>query len=133
MGARFYNPENVSIGNDTIIGEGALLDGRDRLAIGDHVAIASEVMVYNAEHDIHSEHFHPKTEPVEIGNYAFIGPRAIILPGVIVGEGAIVAAGAVVTKDINPFTIVGGVPARVIGERKAKDLHYKVGRAAWFR
>jgi len=63
----------------------------------------------------------------------FIGPRAIILPGVTVGKGAVVAAGAVVTKDIPDFSIVGGVPAQIIGERKTKDLHYKLGRARWFR
>lgn len=133
MGLKLYNPENIRIGNDTIIGEGALFDGRDMLHIGNHVAFASEVMIYNAEHDIHSEHFHPITEPVTIEDYVFVGPRAIILPGVTIGHGAVVGAGAVVTKDVAPFTVVGGVPARVIGERANKDLHYKIGRAAWFR
>ena len=132
-GARFYNPLNISIGRDTIIGEGAVLDGRDTLVIGDHVDFASEVMVYNSQHDLESDDFHATKAPVRIKDYVFIGPRAIILPGVTVGKGAIVAAGAVVTKDVNDFEIVGGVPAKVIGERKNKDLNYKLGRAAWFR
>jgi len=68
-----------------------------------------------------------------IEDYCFIGPRAIILPGIKVGRGAIVAAGAVVTKDVPPFAIVGGVPAKIIGERKNKSLQYKLGRARWFR
>ncbi|MEX2007356.1 MAG: acyltransferase [Candidatus Levyibacteriota bacterium] len=130
--AVFYKPHNVRIGRDTIIGEGAVLDGRDKLIIGDHVAFATEVMVYNAEHDLKSEDFHATAAPVEIGDYVFIGPRAIILPGVKIGKGAVVAAGAVVTKDVEDYLIVGGVPAKVIGERK-KDLNYKLGRAAWFR
>lgn len=129
----FYNPRNITVGKDTIIGEKATLDGRAPLTIGDHVDIASEVMIYNGQHDIQSEDFHPTFAPVVIGDYVFIGPRAIILPGVTIGKGAIVGAGAVVTKDVAPFSIVGGVPAKVIGERKATDLHYQLKRAAWFR
>lgn len=133
MGAVFYFPEHIVIGQDSIIGENAVLDGRDKLVIGDHVDIASEVMIYNAEHDINDENFKAITGPVEIGDYVFIGPRAIILPGVKIGRGAVVAAGAVVTKDVSEFEIVGGVPAKVIGERKLKNPSYKLGRAAWFR
>jgi acetyltransferase-like isoleucine patch superfamily enzyme len=132
-GARFYNPGNIKIGRDSIIGEGAVLDGRDKLTIGDHVDIASEVMIYNSEHDVDSEDFRAVTAPVEIRDYVFVGPRAIILPGVKIGKGAVVGAGAVVTKDVDDFAIVGGVPAGVIGERKNKNLNYKLGRAAWFR
>lgn len=134
---RLYDPRNIVIGNDSIIGEGAVLDGRDSLAIGDHVAIASDVMIYNAEHNIHHEHFASDEGitrgSVIVDDYVFIGPRAIILPGVTIGKGAVVAAGAVVTKDIAPFAVVGGVPAKPIGERKNHDLHYHLGRARWFR
>lgn len=133
MGAKFFYPANIKIGEDTIIGNDVFLDGREKLTIGDHVDIASEVMVYNSEHDVNSEDFRAVSAPVEIGDYVFIGPRAIILPGVKIGRGAIVAAGAVVTKDVADYAIVGGVPADVIGERKLKDLHYKLGRARLFQ
>ena len=63
----------------------------------------------------------------------FIGPRAIILPGVKIGKGAVVGAGAVVTKDVAPFKVVGGVPAKEIGERKNKNPNYKLGRARLFQ
>lgn len=132
-GARFYNPHNIRIGKDSIIGEGSVLDGRDKLNIGNHVDIATEVMIYNCEHDINDPDFKAVCSPVEIGDYVFIGPRAIILPGVSIGKGAVIGAGAVVTKDVSEFAIVGGVPAQIIGERKNKDPHYKLGRAAWFR
>jgi acetyltransferase-like isoleucine patch superfamily enzyme len=132
-GARFYNPSNITIGKDTIIGEGAVLDGRASLTIGDHVDFASEVMVYNCQHDIHREDFGAQGGPVIIEDYVFLGPRVIILPGVTIGKGAVVAAGGVVTKNVEPFTIVGGVPAKVIGERIIKDPQYRLGRAAWFR
>ena len=133
MGAVFYDPRNIQIGEDTIIGERVVLDGRAKLIIGNHVDIASEVMIYNAQHDTSDEQFTAITKPVVIHDYVFIGPRAIVLPGVTIGKGAVVGAGAVVTKDVPEFAIVGGVPAQVIGERKNKDLHYRLGRAAWFR
>ncbi len=133
VGAKFFYPANIVIGNGTIIGDNAFLDGRSRLIIGDNVDIASGVMIYNSEHDINSTDFHAILAQVEIGDYVFIGPRVIILPGVKIGKGAIVAAGAVVTKDVLEFAIVGGVPAEVIGERKIKDLHYKLGRARLFQ
>lgn len=132
-GARFYNSSNIIIGKDTIIGEGAVLDGRAELSIGDHVDFASEVMIYNCQHDINSDTFGAEGGPVIIEDYVFLGPRVIILPGVTIGKGAIVGAGAVVTKNVEPFTIVGGIPAKVIGERKLKDPQYRLGRAAWFR
>lgn len=133
MGAKFYNPWNIKIGKDTIIGEGAVLDGRDKLLIGNHVDIASEVMIYNCEHDVKSSDFRAICAPVVIEDYVFIGPRAIILPGVKIKMGAVVGSGAVVTKDVEGGLIVGGVPAKEIGKRDIKDLNYKLGRAAWFR
>lgn len=133
MGARFFYPENISIGDGTIIGDNVFLDGREKLIIGNHVDMASSIMIYNSEHDINSEDFKAITATVEIGDYVFIGPRAIILPGVKIGKGAIIAAGAVVTKHVSDYKIVGGVPAEVIGERKIKDLHYKLGRARLFQ
>ena len=132
-GARFYDPKHISIGEDSIVGEGVVFDGRNKINIGNHVDIASEVMIYNSQHNIHSDHFEATCEPVTIEDYVFIGPRAIILPGVTVAKGAIVGAGAVVTKDVAPFSIVGGVPAQVIGERKNKNPHYTLGRADLFR
>lgn len=133
MGVRFYLPSGVSIGDGTIIGDHCFLDGRAKLSIGNHVDIASQVLIYNSEHDVNSEGFDPIEESVEIGDYVFIGPRAVILPGVKIGRGAVVAAGAVVTGSVKDFEIVGGVPAKVIGERRNKDPHYRLGRARLFQ
>lgn len=133
MWTNFFQPKNITIGEDSIIGDHAFLDGRASLTIGSHVDIASQVLIYNSEHDLEKEDFSALEAPVEIGNYVFIGPRAIILPGVKIGKGAVVAAGAVVTKDVPDFAVVGGVPARLIGERKNKNPHYKLGRARLFQ
>lgn len=133
MWANFFQPKNIEIGEGTVIGNNAFLDGRAPLIIGNHVDIASEVMIYNSEHDIASEDFHATEDAVEIGDYVFIGPRAIILPGVKIGRGAVIGAGAVVAKDVADFAVVGGIPAKVIGERKLKNPRYRLGRARLFQ
>ena len=133
MGARFYQPSGVSIGEGTVVGDHCFMDGRALLKVGNNVDIASDVMIYNSEHDINSEGFDPIEEPVEIDDYVFVGPRAIILPGVKIGKGAVIGAGAVVTKNVEPFKIVGGIPAKEIGERKNKNPKYKLGRARLFQ
>ncbi len=132
-GCWFYRPSGVKIGKGSIIGYRTFLDGRAPLVIGKQVDIASEVMIYNSEHDVHSSDMGAREEVVEIGDYVFIGPRAIILPGVKIGRGAVVGAGAVVTKDVAPKSIVAGVPAVEIGKRKIEKLNYKLGRARAFQ
>ena len=131
--ARFYKPQNISIGEGSVIGNSVFLDGRAKLTIGKQVDMASEVMIYNSEHDLSDPQMKAIEEPVEIGDYVFIGPRAIILPGVKIGNGAVIAAGAVVTKDVPAGTIVGGVPAKYIGDRKLKVYNYKLGHARLFQ
>ncbi|OGH06149.1 MAG: hypothetical protein A2W22_03540 [Candidatus Levybacteria bacterium RBG_16_35_11] len=133
MHARFYKPSGIKIGKDSKIGEFVVLDGRDDLIIGDHVSMATGVMIYNAQHDIDDPDFKAVTGKVIIEDYVFIGPRSIILPGVTIKKGAVVAAGAVVRKDVLEGQVVGGVPAMPIRERNLKEFNYKLGRAAWFR
>jgi maltose O-acetyltransferase len=133
MWANFFEPSGISIGEDTIVGDHSFLDGRAPLSIGSHVDIASQVLIYNSEHDLESPDFKARVEAVEIGDYCFIGPRVIILPGVTIGKGAVIAAGAVVTRDVPDFAIAGGVPAKVIAERKNKNPDYRLGRARLFQ
>jgi maltose O-acetyltransferase len=133
VGAKFFGYKNVTIGEGTIVGNGIFIDGRDKVVIGSHTDIASEVMIYNSEHDLTDPTFTAIEEPVSIGSFCFIGPRVIIMPGVNIGDGAVVAGGAVVTKDVPANTIVGGVPAKVIGERKLAKHNYKLGRPKLFQ
>jgi acetyltransferase-like isoleucine patch superfamily enzyme len=140
MRTRIYDPKNIEIGEDTVIGEYATLDGRKQLKnsqgglkIGNHVDIASDVMIWTSKHDMKSERFLPIEDKVVIEDYVFIGPRAIINHGITIGKGAVVAAGAVVTHDVAPLDMVAGVPAKTIMKRKATQLNYRLGRSRWFQ
>ena len=122
---RFYRANGVSVGAHSVINRDVLLDGRMGLTIGSNVSISEGSQILTLEHDPNSSSFEWRGAPVVIGDRAFLGARSIILPGITIGEGAVVAAGAVVTKDVRPFAIVGGVPARLIGER-SRDLRYQL-------
>jgi len=121
--AAFYAPSGIIVGDHSIIGNDCFLDGRRGLVIGDNVNIGGHVQVFTLEHDPHSPTFAVQGGPVSIGDHAYVASRSTILPGVEIGEGAVVAAGAVVTKNVDPYSIVGGVPAKYIGDRP-RDLHY---------
>lgn len=123
-GCEFRSPWNIQIGRGTIIGDQCILDGRNGIEIGENVNFSTGVWIWTLQHDHRSSTFAlDKKGKVRIGNRAWIGPRVVILPGVTIGEGAVVAAGAVVTKDVEAYTIVGGVPAKFIGLRN-RNLTY---------
>jgi maltose O-acetyltransferase len=128
MGCRFLNGRKVFFGERNVINFGCLFDGR-RYAIktGSDVSIGPEATLLTLGHDPQSPDFADRGGDVLIGDRVWIGYRALILPGVKIGEGAVVAAGAVVTREVEPFAIVAGVPARKISERTRKlnyHLHY---------
>lgn len=121
----FYAPERIRVGPNCVIGNDAFLDGRGVLTIGPCVNIGGHVQIFTMDHDPQSPDFATRSAPVTIERRAYVATRATILPGVTIGEGGVVAAGAVVTRDVAPFSIVAGVPAREIGQR-SRDLHYKL-------
>ena len=130
--ARFFAPAGITVGPYTTIGNDAFLDGRDGITIGSSVNVAAEVRIYTREHDVQSRDFAEVGGAVIIDDFAYLGTRVTVLPGVRIGTGAVVATGAVVTKNVEPFTIVGGVPARPIGSR-TKELRYRLGYAKRFQ
>ena len=124
IGCRFLNARKIHLGERTVLNFGCLLDGR-RFSIitGTDVSIGPEATILTLGHDPRSPEFADRGGDVVIGDHVWIGYRAIVLPGVSIGTGAVVGAGSVVTRDVPPFTIVAGNPARVIGER-SRDLGY---------
>jgi acetyltransferase-like isoleucine patch superfamily enzyme len=119
-------PANISIGDGTVIGFWATLDGREGIEIGRNVNFSSEVALWTLQHDPQSPDFGVRGGPIVIEDDAWVSFRATVLPGVRIGRGAVVAAGAVVTQDVPSYAIVGGIPARVIGQR-TDDLRYDLG------
>lgn len=117
-------PGNLIISGKNSIGKYVMLDARNGLTIEEGCVIASHVLVWTLHHDYNSDNFCTVGNPVILGAYSWICSRSIILPGVTIGKGAVVASGAVVTKDVPPFAIVGGVPAKIIGYREEKDYQY---------
>lgn len=115
----------LRIGNHSGVGISCELEGP--VTIGDHVMMGPEVVIYTRNHR------HDRTDipmcqqgfeecrPVVIGNDVWIGRRVMIMPGVHIGDGCVLAAGTVVTKDVPPYSVVGGVPGKAVKSRKASD------------
>jgi acetyltransferase-like isoleucine patch superfamily enzyme len=116
----------VAIGKGTVINHGCLLYTTGGLVIGENVSISSGSWLVTGTHDINDPLFPDRYLPIVIGNHAWIGARATILAGVTIGEGAVVMAGAVVSRDVPPYAVVGGVPAKVVSQRKLQDLSYEM-------
>ena len=109
--------EKLVVGERCQLTSPLYLDLMDRVTIGDDVAVAHHVKLITTNHQIGPAHHRcgaMQCTPIVIENGVWIGAAAIILPGVTVGAGSVVAAGAVVTKAVEPNTLVGGVPARLI-------------------
>jgi acetyltransferase-like isoleucine patch superfamily enzyme len=123
LGCTMDTRGQFSIGDESTINESCRIDNRAQVWIGNRVSISAQCIILTADHDIQSPRFEGRNRPVTIDDYAFLGTRAMILPGVNIGTGAVVAAGAVVSKDVEPFTIVAGIPAKPVGYRN-KDLSY---------
>jgi acetyltransferase-like isoleucine patch superfamily enzyme len=114
---RFNFGQAISAGDDLFINCGTFLDTKGGLFIGDSVGIGEFVRIFTHSHS-ESDHAERTYAPVTIGDYAKVYSNAMIFPGIAIGEQAIVAGGAVVTKDVPPNTLVAGIPATVIRQRK---------------
>ena len=119
---RFRYPENIIIGREAFITHSNLLDGHGGITIGDYALIGYQSIIMTSMHNYQDPtvpvmYQGSTLKPVVIGRDVWLGARVMVLPGVTIGDGAVVGSGAVVTRDVPPFAVVAGVPARVIGHR----------------
>lgn len=120
--------KNITFGKDVFVNSGCHFQDQGGITIGDGSLIGHNVVLATINHDLdprnnRKNHY----APINIGNHVWIGSNATILPGVTIGDWAVVAAGAVVTKDVPPYTVVGGIPAKVLktieNEWDKEDVH----------
>ena len=105
---------NIHIGKHVFINSGCHFQDQGGIYIGDHVLIGHNVVLATINHDLNPFDRHNIYKPIHIGNRVWIGSNVVITQGVTIGDGAVIAAGAVVTRDVQPNTVAGGVPARTI-------------------
>ena len=120
--ARIWAPWNLELGDWGAISEDCDIYSVDKIRIGARTTISRGAFICCAGHDITSATMELTHAPVKIGSDFWISARAIIMPGITIGDGAVVAAGAVVTKDVEPWVVVGGNPARFIKKRVIEDV-----------
>lgn len=124
MGLKLRNPRNIIIGNNVITNRDVMLDGRGaKIRIGNNTDIAQETNIWTLEHDVNDDYHASSGGDVIIEDYVWIASRATILPNVLIGKGAVIASCALVSKDIEAYSIVAGVPAQRIGTRNSKLLY----------
>ena len=108
-----YEAQKIEFGDQVDVGEFTHIRANGGLRIGNRVLIAAHVTITTRQHPVALPRWGVTEDaPVVIEDDVWIGSGAVVLPGVTIGRGAVVAAGAVVTASVEPFTVVGGVPAR---------------------
>lgn len=118
--SRVDYPWNLSIGERSSIGAHSWVYCLDKITIGKNCCIGEDVKLITGSHDVHAPAFDLVTKQITIHDNVWIATGVYVMPGVTIGEGAVVAAGAVVAKDVEPWTVVGGNPAKFIKKRELK-------------
>lgn len=141
---------NSVIPNGTIFGDGTRINGKcvikgaGKVIFGNYCAVGEELRIISSNHDISDINLqfalqkrigleiNPISKSVIIGHNVWIGDSVIVLPGIKVGNGAILAAGSIVTKDVPPYGVVGGCPAKVIKYRFDKEKIAEIEKSEWW-
>ena len=126
MGCRFLHGRNIHLADNVVLNFGTLLDGRRYpITVGTNVSIGPCASLLTLGHDPQSPEFADAGGPILIEEYAWLAYGCLVLPGVTIGKGAVIAAGAVVTRDVAPFAIMAGNPAKPVGKRQ-EALAYRL-------
>lgn len=116
-GARIWAPWNLTCEDNVWVADGAELYNPAPLWLGSHAIVSQGAFLCGATHDYNNPAFPVLAYPMQLGRYAWVAARAIVSPGVSLGEGAILGLGSLATKDLEPWSIYAGVPARKLKER----------------
>jgi acetyltransferase-like isoleucine patch superfamily enzyme len=131
LGVEMWVGRRLAMGARSTIGQRCYIDARAGIRVDSDVSISREAALLTATHIPDDPEFLASLAPVHLERHCWIGMRALVLPGVRVGEGAVVGAGAIVTGDVAPYTIVAGVPAKVLRKRW-EPLSYRLDwRPSW--
>lgn len=123
-GVVIHYPENVELDSDVHMGRGVFISGQGGVSVGKWVLIGPHTVIHSANHvydnpsiPIQKQGHEPRAITIE--DDVWIGANVTVLPGIRIGRGSVVAAGSVVTSDVDPYLVVGGVPARLIKQGSA--------------
>jgi putative colanic acid biosynthesis acetyltransferase WcaF len=117
-GVSIWAPWNLHCEDAVGIASGAVIYNPAPVRLGSHCVVSQDAYLCGASHDTEDPAFPMVSRPISLGNYAWICARATVCPGVVVGEGAVLGLGAVATRDLQPWTVYGGVPARPLRQRR---------------
>lgn len=114
-------PWLLKMGPYSSLAEGSLVKCRSEITIGSHSCIGKDVLIFSGTHNINSRYFEMIKKPVTIGNNVWVATRCMIQPGVTIGDWAVIGAMSMVVKDVEAWSIVGGLPAKFIKKRVIRD------------
>lgn len=118
---KVWQPWRFTMGDDSCLSNGVNIYSVDRIDIGSNVVISEDAFLCTASHDISSSLFELTTAPLRIADNVWVCARAVILSGVKIQTGAVVGCAALVSKDVEPWTVVAGNPAKFIKKRVIED------------
>jgi acetyltransferase-like isoleucine patch superfamily enzyme len=121
LNCKFDASNGLIMGENSVINAHCRIDSRGLVTIGSNVSISESVIILTADHDMDKPDMEGRTKSVTIGDYVWIGTKALLMPNVVVGYASVIAAGAIVTKNVNDYHVVAGIPAKFIKERKRQD------------
>jgi putative colanic acid biosynthesis acetyltransferase WcaF len=119
--SRIWAPWNLICGEQATIADGAVIYNPEPVRLGSHAIVSQEAYLCGATHDYEDPAFPLIAFPISLGEYSWICARATVQSGVNVGDGAVLALGSIATKDLEPWTVYGGVPARKLKRRELRS------------
>lgn len=120
-GARIWAPWNLVCEDAVCIADEAIVYNPALITLRSHSVVSQQAYLCGASHDIDDPAFPMRSQPIEVGRYAWVAARATVCPGVRLGDGAVLGAGAVATRHLQPWGVYAGVPARLLRQRRRPD------------